>query len=315
MRIRSVIALSAVALTGVLLAGCSGSSPGPSASPSGTVAADLCASAAKSGTASDAVKTTGDVGAEPTVTFTSPVEVTAIERSVTTEGNGDKIANGDLVQYGIVAYDAETGEKLGSAGYEAGSALPIQISAESTGQFFGCATIGSRIVLALPGSEDAHAQINVVDVIGVTPTAAWGKQQEAPAGFPTVTLADDGTPSVALPSGDMPTAFEKATLKKGDGETVAAGDTVLVQYYGYSWNNDKEFDKSWGSQPFSFTVGQGVVDGFSKAVEGETVGSQVIAVLPPSSAYGEGEINDKDLTGQTLVFVVDILAVQHAAAQ
>jgi peptidylprolyl isomerase len=49
------------------------------------------------------------------------------------------------------------------------------------------------------------------------------------------------------------------------------------------------------------------VQGFTDAVLGETVGSQVIAVLPPSVAYGEGEINDADLKGQTLVFVVDIL--------
>ena len=57
------------------------------------------------------------------------------------------------------------------------------------------------------------------------------------------------------------------------------------------------------------------MQGFTDAVVGETVGSQVIAVLPPSVAYGEGEINDADLTGQTLVFVIDILARHSLRAE
>ncbi len=106
------------------------------------------------------------------------------------------------------------------------------------------------------------------------------------------------SPTVTLPEGDIPTEFSKATLKKGDGAVVEAGDQVLVQYHGVSWNTGEVFDESWGKQPFTFTVGSGVVQGFTDAVTGETVGSQVIAVLPPAVAYGEGEINDADLKGR-----------------
>jgi len=133
--------------------------------------------------------------------------------------------------------------------------------------------------------------------------------------MPTVELDSDNVPTVTLPEGDIPTEFQKATLKKGDGEVVETGDAVMVQYHGVSWNSGEVFDQSWGAQPFSFTAGSGVVQGFTDAVVGETVGSQVIAVLPPSVAYGEGEINDSDLTGQTLVFVVDILAAQPQITQ
>ena len=48
---------------------------------------------------------------------------------------------------------------------------------------------------------------------------------------------------------------------------------------------------------------------------GETVGSQVIAVLPPASATAKATSTTHDLDGQTLVFVVDILAVAKASAQ
>ena len=313
MRIRPLIALSAVALTGVLLAGCSGSTDGgsPSGSPSG-VAADLCGAAAPSGDASDAVTTDGELGTEPTVTFTSPADITEIERTVTTEGTGDEIANGDFVQYGIVAYDAETGKKIGSAGYEAGTLLPLQVSAEGAGQFFGCATIGSRIVLALPGAEGAAAQINVVDVLGITPTAAWGTPQDAPAGFPSVELAENGAPTITIPDGDAPTKVEIATIKKGDGPTVAQGDSVLVQYTGVKWSDGSVFDSSWDrGAPASFQT-TGVVAGFQQALEGQTVGSQVLVVIPPEFGYGASE--GHELQKETLVFVVDILATQHVPA-
>ena len=53
-----------------------------------------------------------------------------------------------------------------------------------------------------------------------------------------------------------------------------------------------------------------LIAGYKEALEGQTVGSQVLVVIPPEFAYGEGEINEDDLTGETLVFVVDILDTQ-----
>lgn len=310
MRIRPLIALSAVALTGILLAGCTGTgTASPTASPSETVSADLCASAAKPGTASDAVKVEGDAGAEPKVTFTTPLETTAIERTVATEGTGDKIKEGDWVQYGIVAFNAQTGEKIGTAGYTEASALPVQVSAEGTGQFFGCATIGSRIVLALPGDESSPAQINVIDVLGVSRLKAWGADQPAVEGMPKVALAADGTPTITIPDSKAPTALKIAVLKKGDGPTVADGDYVLTQYTGTSWDTKENFDSSWKrGSPAPFYTNQ-VYEGFGKALVGQTVGSQVLVVMPPSLGDTSGS-----LKGQTLVFVIDILATQHVSA-
>ena len=47
-------------------------------------------------------------------------------------------------------------------------------------------------------------------------------------------------------------------------------------------------------------------------LEGQTVGSQVLVVIPPKDGYGEGDINANDLKGETLVFVVDIIGAQKA---
>jgi len=316
-RTRPLVALSAAATLALLLAGCAGGAT-PDATPSSTDAAatDICSSAVPSGANSDAVEVEGEQGEPATATFTSPMEITSSERTVIIEGDGDAIEDGDLVDYALTVFDAATGEEAAVEGYDT-PILPVSVILGSgADQFFGCATVGSRIVMALPQTEQSSAAVWVLDVLGTdTPTTASGEAQDPVEGMPTVELDEDGSPTVTLPEGDLPTEFEKATLIKGDGPVVAAGDAVMVQYHLVSWNSGEMSQETWGAAPFSFSTTGGVVPGFADAVIGETVGSQVIAVLPPSAAYGEGEINEEDLTGQTLVFVIDILATQTVPAQ
>ncbi len=314
MRIRPLAALSALALSAIVLAGCSGTGT-PDASASGSGA--LCDAAAPSGAASDAVGVEGEIGTVSTATFTPGLEVEELERSVLDEGDGEALQDGDYVQYALSAFSADTGERLGDIGYVDGELLPQPVTPDqSIGQILGCATIGSRLALTFPASQDQSgadvaAQVYIVDVLGVTPLAAWGAEQDPVDGFPTVELADDGAPTITLPEGDAPTAVEIEVLKKGDGATVNSGDTVLVQYTGVKWSDGTVFDSSWDrGTPASFTT-TGVVDGFRQALEGQTVGSQVVVVIPPEFGYGAVEGNE--LQNETLVFVVDILATQHAA--
>ena len=314
MRIRPLAALSTVALATLLLAGCAGG--GGEATPSPTEAsADLCDAAAPSGDASDAVKVEGELGAESTATFATPLEITKLERTVIDEGSGDPVKAGDLVQYALTAFNAETGEKLGSVGYAESELLPQQISADNPlGQVIGCSAPGSRFTAAFPATDTNPGEVYVFDFSEVVPTAAWGEEQAPVEGMPTVELDDDGAPTITLPGGDAPTEVQLTALKLGDGPVVASGDTVLVQYTGVKWSDGSVFDSSWESgAPASFAT-TGVVPGFQQALEGQTVGSQMLVVIPPAAGYGEGEINDKDLVGETLVFVVDILANQHAPA-
>ncbi len=308
MRLRPIAALSVAAISALLLAGCAASGS-PETSPTGTPA-DLCASAAASGAASEAVTVDGAVGTESTATFTAPLAITDIERTVVQEG-AEPLTAGDFVSYAYSVFAADTGAKLASIGYQDGQVLPTQISADSGGQLFGCSGPGSRIVATAPSTETTPAVVYVLDVLSVVPTAAWGDPQTPVAGFPTVALADDGTPTVTVPGGDAPTETQIETLKKGPGATVQSGDTVLVQYTGVLWSDGTVFDSSWqNGTPVSFTT-TGVVTGFGKALEGQTVGSQVVAVIPPADGYGD-TARDKIPANSTLVFVVDILGTQHA---
>ena len=80
------------------------------------------------------------------------------------------------------------------------------------------------------------------------------------------------------------------------------------------WRNGSVFDQSWGKTgPASFAT-TGVVKGFSKALVGHRVGSQVVAIIPPADGYGKtGTANGAIKGTDTLVFVIDILATTHAA--
>ena len=321
MRLRPLAALSAVALSAILLAGCSGGGGGDaSPSASASAAADLCSSAAPSGAVSDGIAVTGDLGTVPTVDFTKPIDTTdlTLQRTVQTKGTGAAIAAGDFVSYAATILDGATGSVLSQAGYTPGEILPEQISADNGGQIFGCATVGSRLTLATAtGNETTPSVVYVIDVLGITPTAAWGEEQAPVAGMPTVSLGDGGAPAITIPEGQTPpTETQVATLKKGDGPVVQAGNQVLLQYTGVRWSNGETFDSTWdkGGVPTSFATNK-VVAGFQKALEGQTVGSQVLVTMTPADGYGEGDINTTDLKGETLVFVIDILGTAPAATQ
>jgi hypothetical protein len=306
--------LSVAAAAALLLAGCSASGPdaGGTASPSAS-ATDLCSVAAPSGDASDAVTVDGTVGTESTATFAFPLDITELQRTVLTEGSGDPVQSGQLVSYALTAFSADTGEKLGSVGYAEGEVLPTQLSADNVlGQVIGCATPGTRLVATFPATDSAAGEVYVFDFLKTVPDAAWGAEQPPVAGMPTVELDDSGAPTITVPDTDAPTAVQLADLKVGDGPVVASGDTVLVQYTGVKWSDGSVFDSSWDKgAPVSFQT-TGVVEGFKQALEGQKVGSQVLVVVPPEFGYGASEGNE--LQKETLVFVVDILGVQHATA-
>jgi FKBP-type peptidyl-prolyl cis-trans isomerase len=67
------------------------------------------------------------------------------------------------------------------------------------------------------------------------------------------------------------------------------------------------------SEAASLTL-DAVVPGFAEALEGQTVGSQVMVVIPPDQGYGE-EGQGAIPGGSTLVFVIDILGLDAPAPE
>ena len=160
------------------------------------------------------------------------------------------------------------------------------------GDALECATEGSRVVAVIaPDDIDAGAAstiglaegdsaVAVVDVRKVYLPKADGRDQFVEGrGLPTVVRASDGTPGIMIPDAAPPDEVVVQVLKKGDGEVVTGDDPVRVHYTGVTWAEKEVFDTSWGKEPVSLTV-EGVVEGFGQALEGQTVGSQILVGDP-----------------------------------
>lgn len=304
MRTRSLLTLSALSLACLAVSACTTTQV--DAGPMVPEPVDLCALAAPAGSASEAVVVDGPVGSPATVTLAAPVAVTGTERTVVAEGTGAQIDSTDLVTYAMTVVDPATGESLQWQGYDGVPTLPVPAS--TLGQYLGCVTVGSRVVVAVPATDLDPATVRVYDVLDAQHGMATGERQEPVEGMPTVDLAESGAPSVTIPAGEPPSETRVAALKEGDGDVVGPGDTVLLHYSGVRWSDGSVFDSSWAQGAPTVVVTTDVIAGYREAIEGRTVGSQVVVVIPPAAAYGEGEINEDDLTGETLVFVVDILS-------
>lgn len=317
---RSTAGFVLAGLVAATLVGCS--SPAP-------VYGDCVPAAA--GSASDGVSVTGEFGEKPTVTFSAPLVTEATERTVAIAGKDpENVAQpNDEVAIDFMLYNGTTGEELTATEYVEGSEATFTVS-ESVYlpgliKTIACSAVGSRVVGVIPpadafgaeGSTDlgvvgGESLVFVADIVSIAPGAATGVPQDPTPGMPTVSLAEDGTPTITIPDEDPPTELKIALLKKGDGDVVAEGDEVRVQYVGINWQTETVFDQSWDKNgPVSFTT-DGVVAGFGQALVGQAVGSQVIVVIPPELGYGPSGGNPDAGIGaeDTIVFVIDILGTK-----
>jgi peptidylprolyl isomerase len=331
MRRRSLSLLAVLPASALLLAGCAGA-PAPGASTAAPTAAAAECADTTSGAAAESITVSDDVGTAPTVEIPTPLSVDTTERRTVVEGDGDETKPGDTVGAELTVYGAATGQQFSQTAYGEGTAQ--QITVDDTQYIAGlvrtieCATVGSRIVSVVTAADafgDQGSQggevapgdsiVIVADIVSILPTKATGTPVDPTAGFPTVELDDSGAPTVTIPDSDAPTELQLATLKQGDGDTVAEGDNVTVQYQGVIWRTGEVFDESWASgSPVSFNTEQ-VVPGFKQALVGQQVGSQVIVVIPPALGYGEAGNSQAGIEGtDTLVFVVDILATSTVPA-
>jgi peptidylprolyl isomerase len=119
-------------------------------------------------------------------------------------------------------------------------------------------------------------------------------------------------PKVTVPKGAPPKQLVIKELEEGTGAEAKAGDEVAVQYVGVDYKNGKEFDSSWSRhEPFVFQLGVGqVIPGWDQGIEGMKVGGRRELIIPPELAYGEAGSPPAIGPNETLIFVVDLLAVK-----
>ena len=279
-----------------------------------------CESSVTSGDASTLVTATGELGTIPVVDFPTPLKTDTTQVSTLIEGDGAPISADQLVEMSFAFYNGTTGAPVEEGAYsEPGVYLPSQLLPGMAASI-ECATVGSRIAATMSPAdafgEEGSAQLGVgpddaiVMVADITDSflekANGAKTPVFQSGFPSVVTAEDGTPGITIPKSEAPTELKVATLKTGDGDKVSADDRVVVHYTGALWADNSIFDTSWDDgTPAVFSL-DGIVPGLASALEGKTVGSQIIAIIPPELGYGDQAAGSIP-PGSTLVFVVDIL--------
>ncbi|OGS25857.1 MAG: hypothetical protein A2297_01440, partial [Elusimicrobia bacterium RIFOXYB2_FULL_48_7] len=95
----------------------------------------------------------------------------------------------------------------------------------------------------------------------------------------------------------------------GKGEKPKATDTVQVHYRG-TMIDGTEFDSSYGrGVPATFPV-NGVIRGWTEALQLMKVGSKWELYIPSELAYGERGAGEQIGPNSTLIFTVELLGIQ-----
>jgi FKBP-type peptidyl-prolyl cis-trans isomerase FkpA len=133
-----------------------------------------------------------------------------------------------------------------------------------------------------------------------------------------VLLAACGAKPLATPVTDRVAALESRDLQPGSGAAITTGQTAVVQYTGWLYaaaaadKKGKQFDSSRTSgAPFRFRLGDGqVIKGWDQGVPGMRVGGQRRLTIPADLAYGERGAGEDIPPGATLMFDVELIAIE-----
>ncbi|HZF98106.1 MAG TPA: FKBP-type peptidyl-prolyl cis-trans isomerase [Pseudoxanthomonas sp.] len=124
-------------------------------------------------------------------------------------------------------------------------------------------------------------------------------------------------PSAPPPSGSV-AELQRIDQVQGSGETATSGSDVTVHYTGWLYDENAperrghKFDSSVDrGEPFTFLLGAGrVIRGWDDGVAGMKVGGKRLLLIPSDYGYGSEGAGGVIPPGASLVFEVELLAVQ-----
>jgi peptidylprolyl isomerase len=115
-------------------------------------------------------------------------------------------------------------------------------------------------------------------------------------------------PEIEFHEGPAPTELVIEDITVGEGTQAAAGDKVTVHYLGVEFDSGEQFDSSWDrGESIEFPL-RGLIAGWQEGIPGMAVGGRRKLIIPPALAYGPAGAGHR-LSGKTLIFVIDLIAV------
>lgn len=259
---------------------------------------------------------TGGFGEDPTISAGTGDEPDQVLVKTLSEGDGDTVGSSDfiLANYTGTLWDGTVFD----SSYSNGQAVAFGLDQVVSGWKYGLADqhVGDRVEIVIPcewgyGGTDNDTipagstlvfVVDIEDAVDGTDTsaltAATATGDALPAG-----ISVDGDlgsePTVAF-SGDTAPGESTTTLATGTGEAIADSDYVLYQAVGSYFEDPSSMSSTWssvGAQLFQPGIGELV---------GQTVGSRLLFVFPPTADASESGATEAETS--TTVMVVDVLA-------
>ncbi|MCG7259138.1 MULTISPECIES: FKBP-type peptidyl-prolyl cis-trans isomerase [unclassified Corynebacterium] len=115
-------------------------------------------------------------------------------------------------------------------------------------------------------------------------------------------------PQIDLSNGPAPKDLVIEDLVIGEGAETVPGGMVEVHYVGVDFETGEEFDSSWDrGESIEFPL-SGLIEGWQEGIPGMRAGGRRKLTIPPEKAYGPAGMGHP-LSGRTLVFIIDLIAV------
>lgn len=299
----------------VSLAACSSSSNSSDSSDSKNSNDSSASSSAKQ---IAGVTATGKLGEKPTISFNTPMTVSDGSYVVLQKGDGETIEEGDRVCAQGIALNVKDGTELMDTWTKNTPDCSLVVSSSKLSSTYYDQIKGAKINTTIGfgvNDNDSSGYSYILAMTFVSKSKdlekATGEEvKDVPANLPKVTRAKDGKPSIDMNGQGSVDSLVTQTLIKGSGKTLTDSDTAVVKYTGWL-TNGKQFDSSWDKNTTfdaDLSASGQIISGWKQGLIGQTVGSQVLLVIPPDLGYGADGSGDTIPGNSTLVFVIDILA-------
>ncbi|MBT1173613.1 FKBP-type peptidyl-prolyl cis-trans isomerase [Bifidobacterium sp. MA2] len=264
------------------------------------------------------ITATGTPGQKPSIKFKTPMTVQNNTYAVLQEGDGATIEKGDRVCAQGIAINVKDGSELMSSWEKNTPDCSISLTDANLAQVPPYTKIvglklNSTIAFGINDSNSSGTSYIIAYTLiskSKDLTKAEGTPvADIPSNLPKVTRAKNGKPSIDMNGQGSVDKMVVQTLIKGDGKELTDSNTAVVKYTG--WLTDgTQFDSSWDKNTtFDADLSDSgqIITGWKEGLKGQTVGSQVLLIIPPDKGYGDKKSGSIP-ANSTLVFVVDILA-------